>query len=339
MPSDAINHPSNGLKYFDASSLTQDINLILRDGFTVFDQSVTLSAANPDGDFLIKVKGDNFIEPNEKISFHVVQTANFTQQNTVWDQDTAIGTIENDDGLLLLNPVTKVTFDGLLDDVIKNYVTQDLIAAAQRIVEKVGGLPQFQIGVHLGTLKPDELASARPITDEHLKIRGKDIAIPNVLWMLQDGHHTDPNGVDLPDIAITLDLNKLLQFYSGFSDRDMTSILTHELLHGLGFGYRDTKTGQQEVWDLLINKEGKGWVYTGDAAKNSRGGYALDQRDGGHLVNAGDLMDPSYNGPNDPITEKDVAILHDLGYGGGVPSWWPNKVAASLGPSADYFLA
>jgi hypothetical protein len=100
---------------------------------------------------------------------------------------------------------------------------------------------------------------------------------------------------------------------------DSTSILTHELLHGLGFG-ADALIGKTP-WDLLTNKE---YFIGKETLKYNHGPVKIT--DDGHVEISNDLMNafPPFE-PTD-ISTLDSHIMHDLGLGATAPSWWHNPI-------------
>jgi hypothetical protein len=104
---------------------------------------------------------------------------------------------------------------------------------------------------------------------------------------------------------------------------DLTSILTHEILHGMAFtGNLDATDGLETPYDALVSTLNNAPVFTGTHAEaaNSNNPVALDSANAGdgsayyHVTAANDLMSDSIGkGEVRVISPLDVAMLQDMG--------------------------
>ena len=97
-------------------------------------------------------------------------------------------------------------------------------------------------------------------------------------------------------------------FYWGVSHTNVATLLTHELVHGLGFGQNGSRGGPPTVWDELKARPG---FFSGARRLN---------KDGQHLALETDLMALDAVEPLDPRgaphnpSGTDMTILRAMGY-------------------------
>jgi hypothetical protein len=219
----------------------------------------------------------------------------------------------------------------------------DFQAALDRIFSGPNGLPvgqqkYFYINVKMGSLDADTLAQTSftsvPVDWSDYKVWSPtavnikprqlvEVEVPSTLV----AYHNGKTGT-APDITVTLDPSKLDGFYNGDFDSffspnpgadstlphdsyDLVRVLTHELLHGLGFGLNlsilNTSPGDTDVWFSHVDDPNNIPVY------NLGGGPVALSADGDHLANNKDLMYAHYNG-EESISATDLSILQDYGY-------------------------
>jgi len=104
---------------------------------------------------------------------------------------------------------------------------------------------------------------------------------------------------------------------------DLTSILTHEILHGMAFtGNLGTMNDEQSPFDSLVTMQNDLPVFTGSRAKAENGNnpvplVSAEAGDGSayyHVALANDLMSDSLGkGETRTISPLDVAMLQDMG--------------------------
>ncbi len=104
---------------------------------------------------------------------------------------------------------------------------------------------------------------------------------------------------------------------------DLTSILTHEILHGMAFtGNLGTMSDEQSPFDSLVMMQNNLPVFTGSHAKAANGNnpvplVSIEAGDGSayyHVAFANDLMSDSLGkGETRTISPLDVAMLQDMG--------------------------
>jgi hypothetical protein len=130
-----------------------------------------------------------------------------------------------------------------------------------------------------------------------------------------------------PDATLYINLANLNQMsFSGVpvADKyDLTSILTHEILHGLAFtGNLGTSAGLKTPYDALVSIQNNLPVFTGThtEAVNGNNPVALDSASAGdgsayyHVAIADDLMaDSLAKGEVRTISPLDIAMLQDMG--------------------------
>lgn len=139
------------------------------------------------------------------------------------------------------------------------------------------------------------------------------------------------SGIDsnsaMPDATLYINLANLSEMsFSGTpvaGKYDLTSILTHEILHGLAFtGNLDATGGLKTPYDALVSIQNNSPVFTGTHAQAANGNnpVALDSASAGdgsayyHVMVANDLMSDSIGkGEVRTISPLDVAMLQDMG--------------------------
>jgi hypothetical protein len=154
------------------------------------------------------------------------------------------------------------------------------------------------------------------------------------------------------DMHVYLDAGEVKEYYSGHSYVDVTALMTHELIHGLGFGNGydrakgspSTKFGST-VWDYYSKYQQGDWYF--DFKSSNANSVPLAHYDPfkvpgyDHLAADLDLMggplDPRQTGLDPFKISPDVkSILAEMGYGVTAPPWWKdNKIAdaATMSPS------
>jgi len=300
------------LKYSNANDLTQDIQ-----GPNLF--SVTFNPGETTKTLTLPVHVDALAEPDEVFSFKIGVSTNTTGSQVSFRHDTAVGTILNDDG----DPASVVLFfpNGGFDTELVDLLRQDIQAAVARVENALGSnqIPDLEIAVVSKTLTGTTLAQARPVFSQAIEsTNGTVIEFPNAVY--EKLFSDDPNGSS-PDIIVSLDPEKVRTFYSGKSDVDVTTLLTHEILHGLGFGAETSQAGHFVPWELMTaDKE----YFRGTQVDDAMVKLYPDPDDPvGHLEAFGALMSPGTFGPNTPISDIEISILRDLGFGTFSPQWLP----------------
>ncbi|TIL87507.1 MAG: hypothetical protein E5Y73_25190 [Mesorhizobium sp.] len=304
----SLNAQPDVLKYSNANPLTEDIQ-----GLATI--AVTFNPGETEKTLTVPVRADGLAEPDEVFSFKIGMSTNTTGAEVSFSDDTGIGTILNDDG----DPTSAVvTFtNGGFDTELVDLLKQDIQAAVTRIEQQLGSnnVPDLEIAV-LNELATSARASARPVYSQALKLaNGSVIELPNAIY--ENLFSDDPNGSS-PDLTIFLDTAKVKSFYSGKSDEDVTTLLTHEILHGLGFGHRESRADHVTPWELMTSdfEFFRGTQVDDEMVK-------LWPTDPGHLDAFGALMSPGSFGPNTSMSSVEISIMRDLGFGSFNPQWLP----------------
>jgi VCBS repeat-containing protein len=288
------------------------------------------------GTLSVTVNGDFQIEPDEKFTVQIAETHTTTQQVLI-GRSTAIGTIRNDDGAAVAVTVTGLS---ILDPMIQSYVKQDIEAAVGRIQKALGApLPHLEIAIQLDADQP--LGGAHAIPQVVLDPASQYDFFPTALAEARSS--IDPNGA-APDMIIEVSLDTLTTAYSGLETTtpiDMTELLSHEIIHGLGFG------GSARPWNTLVTPNpigapegtvfsyvgsrgvafaaangydliGGGIPLVGGAEKDANGNLVVNPSGVAHIEDSiRDLMNPiGLSLRTEPVSGLDAAILRDLGYGG-----------------------
>ncbi|TRC72044.1 hypothetical protein FJV83_31460 [Mesorhizobium sp. WSM4307] len=323
-----LNPASDALKYMTASQGTSDVG-----SPTV--ASVTFTPTSGTTLYLsVPTSNDGFIEPTEKFSVKIsAPSQTTTGGSVVIADDIGIVTITNND-VGSNAPIVQVTSWGGIDSDLQPLLLADLTAASGRIAQFFH-LPNIEIAVGTATLLGTNLAETRPLWAEVVTAdkQHQHINVPGLLYEHWTG--SDLNGAG-PDLRITLDPSKVGTWYSGHSNVDVTSLLTHELLHGLGFGIGQdgNPPGSLDfpsVWDLHVDqkqpKKGGDWYFDNKYLLTGNGdgtGAAF------HLAKSDDLMAKFDNGrANIALSTADIAILNALGYSGAPPKWFVGSTVAS----------
>jgi Repeat of unknown function (DUF5648) len=274
----------------------------------------------------VQVVGDALIEPDEFLTAQIVSTSDPTVEISQTN-NSATATILNDD----VGPQNDVDVNGLVDPAFANLLLQDIKAAVGRIEKALDNrVPHLEIDVVFGPT-PNALASALPeYSKSVVGADGSSIQLPNALYEKLFPAQGDPNGPGA-DMKLFLDLNEVSQYYSGKTEVDVnsvahgaidvTTLLTHEILHGLGFGAGGP-------WKFLT----KSGEFRG--SKEIDAHVQLSTVDFSHLADTSDLMGGEKPAPAPigvlaptPISKLDIAILEDLGWGAGKPGWLPHTIA------------
>jgi autotransporter passenger strand-loop-strand repeat protein len=315
------------------------------------------------GDITVFLQADDQIEPDEQFAIQVAPT---TGENVSIKYlhpsptvaDSAVGTIKGTDLTAVSNVNVNLSALGL-PAAEQTLLINDFKAAAQRIENALGNtVPKFDIYVS-GDPNLGFLADAHPASmSETIKVNGNLVYIPNTLAEhLNSGQ--DPNGPGTDqthaDILVTLNTNSQIgvpEWFSGNSKVDVTTMLTHELIHGLGLGASSTELPQfQTIWDNFVQRRPGSFSFTGSQAERLNNGKPIPLAEAapngefmtgsGHVGIEGDLMDPyigvtsagSFQMFGEKITPLDVAILSDLGYGSTLPKGFNlNSLTASTTP-------
>ena len=216
----------------------------------------------------------------------------------------------------------------------------DLQAAMARVVAALpkdlqGLTVQIQSASFTGEYK-DTLAAASPsFVTGWFKAAGTEwlpswVALPEALVRYHTGKDADPTKAD---IVLYVDPSKMLRFYGGLADVkgsktadgtvDAQTVLTHELLHGLGFGAFVPSEVNLTPWRVIVEKTNNtlGWdkdhksVTVGNGWVDIGGGVLLPTfgTDYGHLAVGDSLMRPNNVGPQN-IGAVDARILKLIGY-------------------------
>jgi hypothetical protein len=332
----------------------------------------TIPAYTTTATLQIPLVGDTQIEPKEQFVVQLTPTAgenvllgagDVTWTNGSPIPGTAIGTILGDGNL-----ATNVGITGLAQslaglglpqteqDLLVGDLTADLDAAVTRIENALGGIagsiPKFDIKVSTANLASDVSADTSPVFSYTYPIQGQPVYLPNTLVEHLTNGALDPSG---PDILLTLSTNSqdgVLTWFSGQSNVDVVTLLTHELLHGMGFGsgygaHSGLAGNPQTIWDSFLvppNNSHNGYSFQVTPQSN----VPLITDDNGILVPgydhiaASDLMDPyvgtagnQYAMFNESISPLDIAILKDIGYGTTAPSWFHSASKLVFSPTAN----
>lgn len=322
------------LQYMDASPATGDIIYPLPSPLSVtFDaNSGTVQ------ELRIPIAGDNLIEPDEKFTIKITAPA-FTQDGRLVNvtDDVAIGTIYNDDGNNN-SPKAVVTWAAPqeIPDDLRAYVTADIEAAVARLDVGLGGrLPTLEVAVQPYDLPSGYLAAGIPVFTHPisgLRDDGGGKSAKSLTMVLPLASYEKLTGTDLnaggPDLKIFVDLDELKKIYSGGSTSvDGTSLMLHEIMHGLGFGVPG-RAQYTTPWYHYELQSPTGLYFVGpEATKVAKQGVQLTTDDGGAHLHGNDLMDQAGVQPNETLSSIDLAILSDLGYGKKAPMWWTDHKA------------
>ncbi|MCK1506320.1 Calx-beta domain-containing protein [Bradyrhizobium sp. 18] len=302
VPTNSIGISNDQLSYSSAN--IYDVPALQNSSLLQF----TFHPGETTGTVTVLVAPDNLPEPDELFSVKLAVTGNTTGLAVTVSDNIGVGTVHNDDGILAL---ADVTFDAAFNAATQSLISADIEAAILRLENALGGrVPHLEINVIADSPGGDVQAQAAPAFS--LFHKGKHfVEIPNALAEVLTGQ--DPNGSGA-DITLHLPSDIGTRWYgqeeAGRSTVDSTSILTHELLHGLGFGADHLLF--DTPWDLLVKND----VFKGKMA----GKVAVT--DDGHLAALNDLM--SAFPPQIPteISTTDIAIMNDLGFGANKPAWW-----------------
>jgi hypothetical protein len=334
-----------------------------------YSNLLTIPAGTRTATLQVPLVGDTQIEPQEQFAVQLTTTADenvIIGQGDVMDTNgiaipgTAIGTILGDGSL-----ASNVKIEGLsqagLPQKVQDLLTCDLEAAAARIENSLGGVagsvPQFDIQVTTADLGGAYAQGGPANMTDAVRISGQSYYLPNTLVEHLTG--VDPNGASTPDILLTLSNNVndgVLTWFSGRSTVDVVTMLTHELLHGMGFGIGyGTGSGlalagnPQTIWDSFLAPPNRTHGYRFEGTQTIDANVLLANAGSGpnglvtglgHVGVQPDLMDPYVGANGNPyamfdesISPLDIAILKDIGYGTTAPTWFntskPNQLIAS----------
>ncbi|WP_187277201.1 DUF4214 domain-containing protein [Methylobacterium sp. WL103] len=289
--------------------------------------------------------GDNQIESDEKFSLGIAlpSATNGSRLSINANAQVAFGTILNDDQIkhpVIVNTSADASLGISSNSDLFKYISDDIVAAANRISAALPGGLSSPItisveGQHLGsTLGYGLIAAAGPTLINTTSDGGfaGSLSVPKYLYKYTFGDDPDKSK---PDVHITVNLDFLQKFYNGKIDAtlisdvtsvgvgggsyDITTLLTHELLHGLGFGISMPVTATPwSIWQSA-STDGSGFYYfngprSGSVLLTKGGEGSLDSHIAGLTPLSPELMTPSYMGPNINISQTDINILQDMGY-------------------------
>ncbi|MDD5229370.1 MAG: hypothetical protein PHN45_04995 [Methylococcales bacterium] len=202
-------------------------------------------------------------------------------------------------------------------------VETDIKTALDNIGQYVSSKTTFNLQVLTEQTSPKTLAEANATMVNTITPNG---AAQTTTFLADSISGTDSNGVT-PDSTLYINLANLSQMsFSGTpiaEKYDLTSILTHEILHGMAFtGNLGTTDGLKTPYDALVSMQNNSPVFTGSYAETANGNapVPLDSASAGdgsayyHVAVANDLMADSLGkGEVRTISELDVSMLHDMG--------------------------
>jgi hypothetical protein len=194
-------------------------------------------------------------------------------------------------------------------------VQENVKTALENIGKYVGSKVPFNLQVLTENTTPKTLAEA------NATMIGTDTA-----FIAESKAGGNLNGA-MPDATIYINLANINKFsFDGSpsaNQYDLTSVLTHEILHGLAFtGNLDTKGGAKTPFDTLVTIQNDLPVFTGAnaVAANANTPVSLSPASSGdgsayyHVGVQNDLMADSIKpGEVREISSLDIAILQDIG--------------------------
>jgi hypothetical protein len=317
------------LRYVNAVAGVDWITKIV-DGLplTELNSTVTFHRTETQATCTVQAVGDDLIEPHEFLTATIVGVSDFTIGISP-TKSSGQATIRNDDGNLWDN----VVVNGLspLDPALQDLLRQDIQAAVGRIEQALDGrVPSLKIEVAFQDT-PNALAQTETVSSNSIVLaNGTKIQLPNALYKKVFPSNAPPTAADM---VVELDLNKVINFYSGkhplpggASGIDVTTLMTHEILHGLGFGSTVNTDAGESPWIFLTLNTGG--FFNGSQPIDKHVKLADDSQ---HLDDFSDLMGNGLLEPA-PISDLDIAILNDLGWGPSRPSWLDSQIAGPNQP-------
>ncbi len=202
-------------------------------------------------------------------------------------------------------------------------VEADIKTALDNIGQYVSSKASFNLQVLTEQTSPKTLAEANATM---VNTTGQNGVTQTTEFLADSVSGTDSNA-GTPDATLYINLADLSQMsFSGTpsaNQYDLTSVLTHEILHGLAFtGNLDATGGAKTPYDALVTTQNNLPVFTGSHAEavNGNAPVPLDPISAGsgsayyHVATANDLMSDSLGkGEVRTISALDVAMLQDMG--------------------------
>ena len=202
-------------------------------------------------------------------------------------------------------------------------VEADIKTALDNIGQYISSKASFNLQVLTEQTSPKTLAEANATM---VNTTGQNGVTQTTEFIADSISGTDSN-VGTPDATLYINLADLSQMsFSGTpsaNQYDLTTVLTHEILHGLAFtGNLDTTGGAKTPYDALVTTQNNTPVFTGLHAEavNANVPVPLDPISAGsgsayyHVTAAHDLMSDSLGkGEVRTISALDVAMLQDMG--------------------------
>ncbi len=202
-------------------------------------------------------------------------------------------------------------------------VEADIKMALDNIGQYISSKASFNLQVLTEQTLPKTLAEANATM---VNTTGQNGVTQTTAFLADSISGTDSNA-GTPDATLYINLANLNQMsFSGTPNAnqyDLTTVLTHEILHGLAFtGNLDTAGGAKTPYDALVTTQNNTPVFTGSHAEavNSNAPVSLDPLSAGsgsayyHVIAANDLMSDSLGkGEVRTISALDVAMLQDMG--------------------------
>jgi Repeat of unknown function (DUF5648) len=332
----------------------QYANSQLNTDWALGDTSVTFNAGDQNKTVTVYAKGDTLPEPNEifKLGVGILVAPSGAHVTTNSLSDVATGTILNDDTVSVSDRLTAhITVDGSLSSVngiILDALKADLQAALDRISKELPGGRSHDVSISLTGANLGDVVAAGTSFFVQANAAGSasgPLAVPKTLVEYVTG--SDPERAS-PDIIVAVNLQKLDKYYNGGTDGggtdlsksyDMTTVLTHELLHGFGLGvakngasvwekgiidhhYVGHRSGSVALTAGSFDQPGSGTFRESSIARRSPSAGSCrsistnrrQQRPCNSHIGGTDLMAPGYPGANKTISDTDVLILQDMGY-------------------------
>lgn len=194
--------------------------------------------------------------------------------------------------------------------------------ALDNIGQYVSSKTPFNLQVLTERTSPETLAEANSTM---ISTAGKGGATQTTTFVADATSGISSNGQE-PDATLYINLTNLSQMsFSGTptADKyDLTTIVTHEILHGMAFTGNLEKGRVETPYDALVSTQNDSIVFTGSHAKAANGNNFVplapaDAGDGSayyHVAVASDLMSDSLGkGEVRTISPLDVAMLQDIG--------------------------
>ncbi len=201
-------------------------------------------------------------------------------------------------------------------------VEADVKTALDNIGKYISSKVPFNLKVLTEQTSPSTLAKASATMENTSSANG---ATQSTEFLADSISGVNANG-SAPDATLYINLADLNQMsFNGAPTShqyDLTSILTHEILHGLAFTGNLPTGGAKTPYDSLVTMQNNVPVFTGTHAEaaNNNNPIPLDPASAGsgsayyHVKISGDLMSDSIGtGEVRTISALDVAMLQDMG--------------------------